>query len=272
MTNNEPAVHPLDQAVTLKPVDRGRWQGTTSQAYANMVGPFGGTTGAVLLQAVLSHNELLGEPVSLTVNFAAPVADGNFDVIARPLRTNRNSQHWWVEMVQGEQVVTFATMVTARRRDTWASTEAEFPDVPLASHLPAFSKEGVPPWPGNYDMRFVDGELMGEPDKDHPSRSRVWIRDQPPRSLDFVSLSALCDAFFPRIYIRRPKLVPIGTVSLSTYFHANGGQLASAGTDHVLGVARSNHFGKGFFDQSAEVWSGGGELLATTHQVVYFKE
>lgn len=272
MTDNNAPAHPLDQAVALTPINTGQWQGATSPAYANMVGPFGGTTGATLLNAVLSHEELLGEPVSLTVNFAAPVADGGFEVSARPVRTNRNSQHWWVEMVQGDETVAFATAVTARRRETWASTESAFPDVPPAADLSDASKEGRPKWTRNYDMRFVDGELMREPHPDYPSRSRVWLRDQPARALDFVSLSALCDAFFPRIYIRRPKLVPIGTVSLTTYFHANGEQLAAIGEAPVLGVASANHFGQGFFDQSAEVWSQGGELLATTHQVVYFKE
>lgn len=272
MTNNKSPVHPLDQAVALQSLGPGRWQGTTSPAYANMVGPFGGTTGATLLQGVLSHEALLGEPVSLTVNFAAPVAEGSFEVLARPLRTNRNSQHWWVEMLQDSQTVAFATAVTARRRDTWESTEIPFPDVAPASDLSVFSNQAAPRWTRNYDMRFIDGELMGMRDRDSPSRSRVWMRDQPARALDFVSLSALCDAFFPRIYIRRPKLVPIGTVSLSTYFHGDAEQLAAVGSDHVLGVARANHFGKGFFDQSAEVWSRSGGLLATTHQVVYFKE
>jgi len=274
MTDKNTPVHPLDQAVALTPTDSGRWQGATSPAYANMVGPFGGTTGATLLNGVLCHEQLLGEPLSLTVNFAAPVADGDFEVVARPVRTNRNSQHWWVEMLQGGETVAFATAVTARRRETWASTESSFPEVSPASELSDASKEGRPRWTRNYDMRFVEGALMGEPHPhpDYPSRSRVWMKDQPARSLDFLSLSALCDAFFPRIYVRRPKLVPIGTVSLTTYFHVTGEQLASVGTESVLGVASANHFGQGFFDQSAEVWSPGGELLATTHQVVYFKE
>lgn len=272
MTDNNTPAHPLDQAVALTPIDTGRWQGATSPAYANMVGPFGGTTGATLLHAVLRHDELLGEPLSLTANYAAPVADGEFTVSARPVRTNRNSQHWWVEMVQNGETVAFATAVTARRRETWTSTERPFPEVPPASELSDASKEGRPPWTRNYDMRFVDGELMKEPHPDHPSRSRVWLQDKPARPLDFVSLSALCDAFFPRIYTRRPKFVPIGTVSLTTYFHVGSEQLASIGSGPVLGVASANHFGQGFFDQSAEMWSPGGELLAATHQVVYFKE
>lgn len=272
MNNNSTSTHPLDQAVALESLGTGRWQGHTSKAYANMVGPFGGTTGATLLNAVLSHEELLGEPVSLTVNFTAPVADGTFDVIARPVRTNRNSQHWWVEMTQNGEVVTFATAVTARRRETWESTELAFPQVPQASDLERFALEGRPPWTHNYDMRFADGALLSEPNPDEPSLSRVWIRDEPARPLDFVSLSALCDAFFPRIFIRRSKLVPIGTVSLTTYFHADQQQLQKTGSEHILGSARSNHFGKGFFDQSAEMWGRNGLLLATTHQVVYFKE
>jgi hypothetical protein len=40
----------------------------------------------------------------------------------------------------------------------------------------------------------------------------------------------------------------------------------------VLGVARASHFGKGYHDQVAEIWSRDGLLLATSHQIVYFKE
>ena len=39
-----------------------------------MVGPYGGITAATVLNAVLQHPALLGEPVSLTVNFCAAVA------------------------------------------------------------------------------------------------------------------------------------------------------------------------------------------------------
>ncbi len=72
--------------------------------------------------------------------------------------------------------------------------------------------------------------------------------------------------------MRRPKWVAIGTVALTTYFYADAEQLAAQGSAPVLGLARALNFRKGFFDQTAELWSEAGELLATTHQVVYFKE
>jgi hypothetical protein len=38
-----------------------------------------------------------------------------------------------------------------------------------------------------------------------------------------------------------------------------------------LGLARATRFGLGYHDQSAEIWSDQQQLLATSHQVVYFK-
>lgn len=272
MQENDNGVHPLDNALALSPASAGRWQGQTSAAYANMVGPFGGTTAATLLAAVLAEQDVLGEPVAFTVNFAAPVADGAFAIVTRALRTNRSTQHWFVEMIQEDATVASATAVTALRRETWGETDADFPQVPPPGELAPPRPAKRPPWTRYYDMRFVDGEPWGEGSGGHPSRSRLWMRDEPLRPLDFLSLAALCDVFLPRIFVRRPRLVPIGTVSMTTYFHATGEDLDAVGSEHVLGVAQANHFGRGYFDQSAEVWANSGVLLASTHQVVYYKE
>ena len=78
--------------------------------------------------------------------------------------------------------------------------------------------------------------------------------------------------FFPRILLRRRKPAPIGTVSLTTYFHADALMLATQGEDPVLGTAHAVNFGNGYFEQSAEIWSSRRELLASTHQAVYYRE
>ena len=104
------------------------------------------------------------------------------------------------------------------------------------------------------------------------SQSQLWVRDTPPRVLDFGSLTSMADIFFPRVYLRRALRVPAGTVSMTVYFHANGPQLAQSGTGFLLAQARSQAFRDGFFDQTAQLWNEAGHLLATTHQIVYFKE
>ena len=39
-----------------------------------------------------------------------------------------------------------------------------------------------------------------------------------------------------------------------------------------MGQARAQEFRHGFFDHSAQLWNEAGTLLATSHQIVYYKE
>ncbi len=275
-----PALHPFDAAVRLTPehedAAEGRYRGATSPAYANMIGPFGGTTAATLLNAACIHPARIGEPVALTVNFAGPIADGEFSVTARAVRTNRSTQHWSMALSQGEDVAATATAVFAVRRETWSATDAAFPQVPGADTQPRATGARVA-FTDNYDMRFVRGAPVprgthGEREASPDSVTTLWLRDEPPRPLDVVSLAALCDVFFPRIFLRRPKFVPASTVSITTYFHAGAAELARQGARHLLGTAKALAFGNGYHDQTAEVWSDDGVLLAASHQVVYYKE
>lgn len=266
--------HPFDHAIALTPTAEGVFTGATSPAYANMVGPYGGITAATALNAVLQHPALLGEPVSLTVNFCAALADGPFEVTATPARTNRSTQHWTVAIHQGGQTVVTATALTALRRDTWAALEHTMPEVPAPEAVALPTTQGRVAWIDRYEMRFIDGGLPSVWDgRDHGhSRSRQWVRDQPPRPLDFASLAAMADVFAPRIWHRRAALVPLGTVSITVYFHASQALLSANGDAHLLGQAQGQAFGQGFFDHSAQLWRRDGVLLATSHQVVYFKE
>jgi acyl-CoA thioesterase len=266
--------HPFDQAIALKATGEHTFTGATSPAYANMVGPYGGITAATALHAVLQHPALLGEPVSLTVNFCAAVADGTFEVTAVPARTNRSTQHWTIAITQGDETVLTATALTAVRRDTWAAVEHTMPEVPAPEAVPLPTARGRVEWINRYEMRFIEGSFPGvwdERDQGH-SRTRQWVRDQPPRPLDFVSLTAMADVFSPRLWHRRAKFVPLGTVSITVYFHASAALLAANGERHLLGQARGQAFGQGFFDHSAQLWNQDGVLLATSHQIVYFKE
>ncbi|MCJ0761896.1 acyl-CoA thioesterase [Variovorax terrae] len=268
------SAHPFDQAIALAAQPDGNWLGHTSAAYANMVGPFGGVTAAQALNAVLQHPQRLGEPVALTVNFAAALADGPFTVEARPARTNRSTQHWIIEMRQDGQTVLTATAFTALRRDTWSADDEPMPQVPgPAETRRADMRNGRVEWVKRYDLRFVHGFFPPEWDgTERDSLTQLWVRDEPPRPLDFASLTALSDVFFPRLWRRRASMVPIGTVSMTIYFHADAAQLQATGTSHLLGQARAQAFRNGFFDQTAQLWNEAGELLVTTHQVVYYKE
>lgn len=266
-------LHVFDQAIALQPLGEGCFAGETSPAYANMVGPFGGVTAATALNAVLHHHALLGEPVALTVNYAAALADGPFEVVARPARTNRSTQHWVVDIVQGGETVLTATAVTAARRETWSVDEPASPDMPTPDAVGRPNMAALVEWVRRYDIRITEGAIPTVWDGGgDASRTTLWMRDEPARPLDFCSLAAMADVFYPRVWLRRATRVPAGTVSMTVYFHAGGAQLAAVGSGWLKGQASAQAFRNGFFDQTAQVWSEAGQLLATTHQVVYFKE
>jgi acyl-CoA thioesterase len=264
--------HPLDAALALETVAPGRLRGHTSPDWANMVGPFGGLTAALLLRAVEEQPDRIGEPVALTVNFAAPVADGPLDLEATAVRTNRSNQHWLVALTQDGALTTNATAVFGLRRDAWSDTEVTPPAVPAPEDLPP---SGLPPvivWARNFDMRVAEGGIPRSGSAPAASSTTtLWVRDQSGRALDFAALTALSDIFYPRIYLRLGAPNPAGTISLTTYFHVDGAELTDIGGDYVLATASGHRFARGYFDQSGQLWSRDGRLLVTTHQIVYYK-
>ena len=167
--------HVFDDAVALVAADAHRYTGRTHPAYANMVGPFGGITAATLLRAVQQHPEVLGVPLSLTVNYCGALADGEFEIVARPVRTNRSTQHWSIELSQDGAVTTTATAVFGTHRETWSSTEAVAPDAPPAQDAAQQSLPEFIAWSRNYEMRFVEGAVPGPETGENPdSTTTLW--------------------------------------------------------------------------------------------------
>lgn len=266
------SAHVFDQAIALEPQADGSFVGHTSAAYANMVGPYGGISAAQMLNAVLLHPQRLGDPVSLTINFAAALAIGPFTVQARAARTNRSTQHWIIEVLQDGETVLTGTAFTALRRETWSLDEEAMPQCPPPQQTP-HGRGPVPmEWIKQYEIRPISGLMPQVWDgSGDSSLTQLWMRDNPPRPLDFASLTALSDVFFPRVFMRRATLVPVGTVTMTVYFHTDTAQLQASGNGYLLGQARAQAFRNGYFDQAAQLWNEAGVMLATTHQVVYYK-
>ena len=278
MTAMNPSLHPLDDALALTATGTDVFTGRTTEPYWNMVGPFGGVTAATLLQAVMQHPARLGEPLSLTVNYAGAVGEGPFELRATPVRTSRSTQHWWLQLVQPDKdgkarVMTTATAITAVRRQTWSATDLPMPEAP-APETCAQVEQAIPvQWVNRYAMRPVAGMPPRQWDgAERDSLTRLWVRDTPGRALDFVALAALSDVFYPRIWRRRALHVPAGTVSMTVYFHAGSALLAETGSGWLLAQARGQEYRNGFFDQTAQLWNQAGQMLATTQQIVYYKE
>jgi acyl-CoA thioesterase len=264
--------HLFDDATRVAAGDS-RWQGRTSPDYWAFVGPFGGFTAATVLRALMEHPQRAGDPLALTVNYCAPITEGDFDLDVRLIKANRSSQHWCVELSQGgNDVATLATAVFAERRPSWSHQVAEMPEAKPFDAIRPYPKAAAP-WVKQYDLRFIEGDPDFGSAKDLPASaySRLWIGDRVPRKIDKLSLVSMSDAFFARVFHARRALVPFGTITLTTYFHLSAEDLIGEDITHVLACADARIFNRSYQDQTGELWSPSGRLLVTTTQMGYFK-
>ena len=262
--------HPLDRVLTLSPVGDGSLSGTAQPDYWNLVGPFGGATAALMLNSILISPDRQGDPIALTINYAAPLAQAEFRVTPVAIRTTRSTQHWNIQLTQNANTLATASAVFGLRRESWHHSEIAMPaELPDASSTSALDRAAPMPWFKNYDLRPIRG--MGST-RDPQVHTHAWIRDEPARALDFPALTAICDTVMPWMFRRRKENVPVSTVSLSVYFHVGTEELSRVGTEHVYTRSYGQICHGGFMDSNAQVWSRSGILLATTQQMMWVKE
>ncbi len=270
-------MHPLDMATSLVRRDENRLAGDTSDHYWNFSGPFGGYVAALIMRAVMVDPRRLGPPVAQTVNYCGAMSKGAFEIAISLDRGGKATQHWSVRLTQGDLVMATATIVCANRRETFAHTAVAMPAVPPPEAVPSPPAIGRLPWLAAYDFRFIEGgpafgaKPLAEGELGKP-QTKLWLSDTPPRPLDFVSLAALSDCFILRLIQMRRTMVPMSTVSMTTYFHATETEVAAHGSAPLLGIADAKRFNANFHDQSMELWGPGGQLLASGVQTVWYKE
>lgn len=262
--------HPLDRGLKLTEVADGLYQGEASPSYWNQVGPFGGMTAAMMLNVILRDPGRTGDPVALTVNYAAPMAMASYRLATRLVRASRTTQHWSVELLQDNVTLATASAVLAIRRKSWGRNEIAPPEaLPGADVTASMDRGRGMPWFRQYDLRPI--RTLGST-TDTQVHTHAWIRDEPPRPLDFPALAAVCDTMLPWMFRRRKQMIPVSTVSLSVYFHVGSAELASVGDEHVYTRSYGQVCHAGFMDSNAQVWSRQGLLLATTQQMMWIKE
>jgi hypothetical protein len=270
-------LHPLDQSLALEPRGDHLWHSPSSPLYWNAIGPFGGWIGAMLLHAVLSEPQARGDPVALQAQFIGPLRQAPFLLRTTCVRQNRTTAFWRSEILQAreegaaEAVCAHASITLSDWRDTFTLADATMPLVPPADTLPPPPprRTRTPAFIARYDYRMVTGPMLSGADN---MNSLLWLRDTPPRTLDAIALTGLCDTPFPSLWLRRTEPVMITTLVYNIFFRTSRDGLAAAGARHVLIDSSCDVGAAGFYDQNSNVWSDAGQLLAQTQQLAWFAD
>jgi len=155
-------------------------QATPTQPTPIWWGRLAASAAAQALNGVLQHPERLGDPVSLTVNFCAALAEGPFTVMARAARTNRSTQHWTIEIQQGDAIVVTGTAVTAVRRESLGVDEETHALCPPPAEVPPPQVMAPMEFVKRYEQLPVTGQLPVVWDgSGHSSLTQISVRDEP---------------------------------------------------------------------------------------------
>ena len=123
---------------------------------------------------MIDHPQRAGDPLALTVNFCAPIAEGAFDLDVRLVKANRSTQHWCVELTQGGgEVATLATAVFAERRRPGRTSRRPFPQAKPFEQTRVLSANAMT-WANQYDFRFAEGEPISSGAPAAAPRERVF--------------------------------------------------------------------------------------------------
>ncbi len=259
----------LDTSLCLDQIETDVFEGRTDETYWNMIGPYGGWIATVLLKAVLIDAADGFEPVAVTVDFVKAPPEGRIVVRRWCDRVGRTTAFWRVALETEDGKLCARALVTlAPHRDTLEFIDHNMPDVPEAGSVERFNASLLPiRWARVYDTRIIKGR-MGENNAD--THSLVWIRDADGRPLDHLSLMAIADSPFPRLFMVTGRPSNISTITMTTYMHASSAELEENGNEPILVDARGERAGGGFYDQHAKFFASNGRLLATSHQMVWY--
>jgi hypothetical protein len=103
------------------------------------------------------------------------------------------------------------------------------------------------------------------------SRTLAWVR---PRAgvWDKALLGMVTDNSAPRAFYALGQGVMTTTLSLTAYLHATAEEIAALGDAYILVECEGRVGGGGASDERSSYWRADGKLLATSEQLVWYRE
>jgi acyl-coenzyme A thioesterase PaaI-like protein len=262
-------------AMTLTAAGPGRWTTHAGQAWRNPGGGlWGGYAIGLCVRVMEAEPEAIGEPLSLTLTYAAALPAGDLEIRTRRLRQGGSIGVWEVELYPAgtEQVGVHAIVTMARRPSTPAFSFASMPAAPDPESLPSpdVTPHGASQHFGAqaFERRTAEG-FPPKPSAD--SRSLAWVRSRR-GPWDKALLGMVTDNSAPRAFYALGPNVNTTTLSLTVYLHATAAEIAEMGDDYLLIECEGRVGGGGASDERSSYWRRDGKLLATSEQLAWYRE
>lgn len=262
-----------DQLFPLTSLGGGLWTTEAGAEWRNPNGPlWGGYAIGLCLSVVAAEPEARGEPLAITLTYVAGLSAGAVEVRTRRLRQGGSVGVWEVELrpAGATEVSVHAIVTMARRPATPAFAFAKMPDAPEPESLPSQVRPGGAQHFGSRAFERRTSEAFPiQPAAS--SRSTAWVRPLL-GPWNKTLLAMLTDSSPPRAFYALGHTVMTTTVTLTIYLHATAEEVAAAGEDYLLVEYDGRVGGGGATDERSSYWRRDGKLLATSEQLLWYRE
>ncbi len=260
--------------IVLTPAGANRWTTIAGPEWRNPGGGlWGGYAIGLCIRVLEAEPEAVGEPLSLTLTYAAGLPSGPLDIRTRRLRQGGSVGVWEVELCAGgsDEVSVHGMVSMTRRPNTTPFAFAKMPEAPSPENLP------IPPgFPGAsehygasaFERRTLEGF---PPTPGESSYSLAWVRSRR-GPMDKALLGMVTDNSAPRAMYALGPTIRTTTLSLTVYLHATAQDLAEIGDDFILVECEGRVGGGGASDERSSYWRRDGKLLATSEQLAWYRD
>jgi acyl-CoA thioesterase len=251
------AVQPSREGLYNATIDRGWWIER---------GPNGGYLAAIVLRAVLAEAASDDRrPRSMTLHYLRPPAEGPCEVEVAVERAGRGLSTVSARLRQGGRDCVLALVALGVDRPGPSLHHHAPPEVQVPDALP-----GVPdgarvgpdiPFRHRFDIRPALGNVPFEAGPE--ALTGGWIRSVEDDPIDEVLLAAITDAWPPAVFSTLELPVGVPTVELTIHFR----NAPPRAPGWCLVRFRTLEASEGYLEESGEVWSADGQLLAESRQL-----
>jgi acyl-CoA thioesterase len=257
----------FDRDTALTPLGDGRFAGRISEDFWVQSGPNGGYLAAIALRAAIAVvPETERSARSLHVRFLAPPKAETIELATEIVRKGRSMTTIGVRMQQQGRDVLHASACFSEPFSTIAFQDCTLPDARPLAESEAIEKRI--PLNHRYDLWRAIGGGLRSSDR---ALSGGYVRFADPRPIDVLALAAFWDAWPPAAFARKIEQRFRGaapTVEASIYFRRRVPLPNAAPDDYALLRVESLMAEEGFIEESAEIWSLDGFLLAQSRQLM----
>ena len=267
------AVHQrFSDATELHPVAEGCFAAHFDRSWWVVVGPNGGLIAALLVQAA---QLTIGEgrvPRTITVHYIRPPREGDAEVEVEVQQSGRSVSFVTCRMSQGERLLATAVVALALPRASAFDWEQRIPpSFPPPEQGWRLDGEGVDiPIRKRWEQLWTMG-VPGEPPTSSREGQRFegggWLRLAEPEPYTAAVVAAMSDAWVPTVMVHSDRPVHTPTLELTVHFRRDASSAGLAPEDRCQAVFRQLSSHEGFLDETGEIWTPDGRLLADFRQI-----